>query len=251
MDKIKLPVILINLDRSQDRLEKVKEQFDKYQVKWERISAIDGRVIGIDDSFTMDPSVAENLGVKFKHITKPQQPGGVIACTLSHAKAIKRAYDLGYQAAVIMEDDTDMSLMSEWSDHNSYDQIITRAPSDWEIIQMYVSNEKVVPELYNKETADRFYHRNCSCWSTGTYIICRRGMEKFLSKQYLPKDDMFILYGDLAADTSIYHLMQVYIYSTPTVCTYDRFFNSVIWDRDENHGKMTSSYIYQYYHKVE
>jgi hypothetical protein len=71
-------VLLINLDRRNDRLKESQTELLKHGIKFERVSAIDGDALGIDSE---------------------------LACLMSHIKAIKLAKERKWNNVLILEDD--------------------------------------------------------------------------------------------------------------------------------------------------
>ncbi len=84
-----LPAFVINLDRSTDRWQLVRENLDRIGLKVTRIVAIDGL------SLPSDPST-RLLGA------------GTVACALSHYKAMAAFLKCAAPAALILEDDADV-----------------------------------------------------------------------------------------------------------------------------------------------
>ena len=84
-----LPVFVINLDRSADRWQLIRENLDRIGLNATRIVAIDGL------SLPGDPST-RLLGA------------GTVACALSHYKAMAAFLKCAAPAALILEDDADV-----------------------------------------------------------------------------------------------------------------------------------------------
>jgi len=105
-EKVDLPIYYINLERSIGRKELFISQLKKYNIPLDqvtRINAIDGTSLEISTlTYKIYP----------REITKKK----VIACALSHLKAIKTAHDDGCEYAIIMEDDCNF----EYTPHQKY-----------------------------------------------------------------------------------------------------------------------------------
>jgi glycosyl transferase family 25 len=95
----KLPVIVINLDRSPERLASMARQLGKQAVPWERFPAIDARNLGPELSAAGYSPV---LNRRQYHVSL--NPGEV-ACFASHRHAWQLILEQGWGAAVILEDD--------------------------------------------------------------------------------------------------------------------------------------------------
>jgi len=86
-------VYCINLDRRQDRWERVKKLFDDQGVTLTRFSAVDGECLHIP----------ENIPIGWrrdKHHNKFS-----IACTMSHLELLKQAVEKGEKEILVLEDD--------------------------------------------------------------------------------------------------------------------------------------------------
>jgi len=98
-----------------------------------------------------------------------------LACLHSHVTAIKTAYAEGVDYALIMEDDIrlhDMFLVN-------FEKYVGTAPVSWQILQLYMINIRALGVLL------RIRHSNFVTWfpghwSTGAYVINRRGMQRIL-----------------------------------------------------------------------
>jgi len=95
---------VINLDRSFERLELMSSQLSSQKIDLERISAIDGMNININDEAD-DAACRSEMG-------RSIQPGEV-GCFLSHIKALQTFISSNSDFAVILEDDAIIS--SEFS----------------------------------------------------------------------------------------------------------------------------------------
>jgi GR25 family glycosyltransferase involved in LPS biosynthesis len=87
-----IPIFWINLERADKRRNKMNEYFKKYNLEAERIEAIDGNNIDLEE-YKKNYNVNEKMS-KYE-----------VACALSHLKAIQTSYDKGLDYALILEDD--------------------------------------------------------------------------------------------------------------------------------------------------
>jgi hypothetical protein len=89
-------------------------------------------------------------------------------CLLSHIKAIHQAYLDGNEYALIMEDDMYFLRYPNWM------EIIKSSPEDAEMLQLYMSDGNFdIYGLKEKWVKDIVF-------STGSYIINKKGMERVL-----------------------------------------------------------------------
>jgi len=92
-----LPVLLINLDGSVERLQKAAEQLDAAGVRFERLPAVDGRLLPESERSRLAPWDQ-------KAFFKPLSPGE-IGCYLSHLAALERIVKERWPRALVLEDD--------------------------------------------------------------------------------------------------------------------------------------------------
>lgn len=200
-DRIKIPILYINLDDNSKRRNFIEEQFKKYRItNYQRISGILGKKYNITGDILQD-------GTRF--VNEYPISNSELGCTLSHLIAIRTAYTSGYQQSMIIEDDACFNLMPFWNDDLS--NLVEKIPDDWDIIQLYH------PNISNK------YTRN---FQNGTvaYLINRKGMEKILNLFY--NDNTFYLTADKSqspgvADDLIYRNVNTYCIGTPLIYTYN------------------------------
>jgi len=81
-------VFCINLDRRQDRMALAQKELEKFNIVFERFSAVDGNSLD-----------------KGNYTTNPDVSSGIIGCTLSHAKLLSICKERGYEKVLILEDD--------------------------------------------------------------------------------------------------------------------------------------------------
>ena len=92
-----LPVLLINLDGSAERLKKASSQLAAAGISFERLPAVDGRLLSESERSRLAPWDR-------KAFFKPLSPGE-IGCYLSHLAALERIVREGWPRALVLEDD--------------------------------------------------------------------------------------------------------------------------------------------------
>lgn len=92
-----LPVLLINLDASVERLKKASSQLEAAGISFERLPAVDGRLLPESERTRLAPWDR-------KAFFKPLSPGE-IGCYLSHLAALERIVTEGWPRALVLEDD--------------------------------------------------------------------------------------------------------------------------------------------------
>lgn len=93
--------LLINLDRSKDRLLKTGTKLTELGIQWERLPAVDGWAEQTETAtFIDEKSFHQRHG-------KPPLPGE-IGCYLSHINAMQRFINTSNEYALILEDDVEL-----------------------------------------------------------------------------------------------------------------------------------------------
>ncbi|MCO6497583.1 MAG: glycosyltransferase family 25 protein [Chitinophagaceae bacterium] len=177
MQKYSYKIYLINLDRSPDRLSRMRDEFGRNGITdFERIAAVDGKVL------TRDSYIAKD---KFKR----RLVAGEFACYLSHIKVLQQFLKEDQQFAVILEDD------------------ITIAPNFKEGVEKAINNNYQLPEkkrwdilkLWNRnrrhiriaDIDDKHFIGLCGTSIPGGTlgaVWTRKGAEKFLRKVFSGND---------------------------------------------------------------
>ena len=151
-----IPIYFVNLDSSKDRRKEFENEFSLLP-KESNLSLHRVAGVSIEDIKQMLNEKQLLLNDKIKLSTPENRKVpyvfkfGEAGCTLSHLKAIKQAYDDGQDMAIIIEDDA--LLTNEFA--QNWRQYAATAPSDWSILQLLTSSDKV-----NK----RDLHRHNDYW---------------------------------------------------------------------------------------
>lgn len=98
-------IYVINLERRKDRLEHIRNQFEKLNINFKRFNAVDGKHEGIT---------------------------GAVGCLRSHLGVIRHAISKGHQRIAIFEDD--VILCDDFSDRFEY--YSKNVPNDWEVMYL-------------------------------------------------------------------------------------------------------------------
>ena len=190
------PIYAINMEKSTDRRQNLKKQFDNYDIKnYKIIKAIDGLKITTLNGKQRKPSsyttfnksklTSYKAGDIYFKIREPDYASNSeVGCTLSHLKAIETAYNDNNDKVIIVEDDINLFPIKTWS--KTLDEFLKTAPNDWEAI-------------YDGFNKDKHYNKNlefikCSIsqpFGAWFYIINRKGMKAVLNK--FKKNNYFIL----------------------------------------------------------
>jgi GR25 family glycosyltransferase involved in LPS biosynthesis len=192
-------VYWINLDRSKDRKDWMEQLFQEpvfQNLPNKRINAVDGKKPGVIDSMLDIPGKQDG------------HTDVVYACLLSHLNAIKELALSKYDLALIVEDDVCLDFQKYWK--KSMREVITNAPPDWDIIQLYYwIDDKFLSDDYTLN-ADKKYN-----YTAVAYLINKSAAKKLINKIY--KNDKYTLNMDYphSADNYIYFELKSYVYKYP------------------------------------
>lgn len=157
-----LPVFLINLDRSPDRLAFMCQQTERAGFAFERVSAVVGA------------AVPDWLWTQF---TGPHElTDGEIGCYASHLVVAKHIVDRGLPCAIVLEDDAilDLDFMSAAT------AAVQAAPDGWDYIHLCSDFKRSVVSI--AEIANGRHVVQYTRWpvNTAAYIVSASGAKKWL-----------------------------------------------------------------------
>ena len=183
-NKLNIPVYYLNLSRSPERNKYMIEQFNKFNINnYHRVEAIDGKNIKRNmKDFNTNHIYEVDGTIIWNNYTHDNLKQSEIACTLSHLKAIRDAYNNDENIALIVEDDTSFELLPLWK-KNIY-EYMKEFPNDWQCVTLFNQAcyiEKKLPEYVNIK--DKI------CSGSVAYVINREGMKNILSGM----DEMLVL----------------------------------------------------------
>lgn len=124
MQKNNFLVLVINLDRAPQRLMKISNQLDRLGIKWERLSAADGKNLNMSDRSLLDE---QEFGRRHGKTPLP----GELGCYLSHVWAFERFLQTDFPFAVILEDDV---LLSD--ELPRVLEALVHAADDWDMVKL-------------------------------------------------------------------------------------------------------------------
>jgi GR25 family glycosyltransferase involved in LPS biosynthesis len=138
-------VIVINLDRRTDRMEKLAPQLEKLDIQYERFSAVDGKQLGIDP---------------------------IVAGLQSHLQIMKQ---IAGQRVLILEDDA--QFVEDFNE--KFEKVMQTLPEDWDIFYLgaLVPKEVGLVRMVNR-------HWGIQVLTTGSqaYCINPSRLEYFINK---------------------------------------------------------------------
>ena len=120
-------VLVINLDRSPDRLAGMKSQLDTLGIDFERIEAVDGK--NLDDG-EIERVAPESVVSKTYHRALSR---GEVACSMSHRKAWQKIVDDDLDFGIVLEDD--LELLDNFGDVIGL--VETLPDEGWDFIKLF------------------------------------------------------------------------------------------------------------------
>lgn len=165
----------INIDGDSARTEHMEKQLQ--------------RLRGVDEKIRLSAITPEKLkpdsAVRVRIEPSEHKASiGEVCCVTSHLEAIRQAHAAGVDYLVVCEDDITFTAI----DMDVWRLVVLMGEEDayWDVLQLHTSNAKVIAGKFTEALKEgkvfvewRVWH-----WSTGMYVMSRRGMEKML-KSYL------------------------------------------------------------------
>jgi GR25 family glycosyltransferase involved in LPS biosynthesis len=138
-------VVVINLDRRQDRMDKLDPQLKKLGIEYERHSAVDGKAIGVTP---------------------------LIAGTMSHVEVLKKYRD---QKILILEDDA--YFVEDFNEQ--FKTVMQTLPEDWDIFYLGA----LLPKNVGKVTpVNENWYRQVMTNGSHAYCVNPAKMDYFIEK---------------------------------------------------------------------
>jgi mannosyltransferase OCH1-like enzyme len=189
------PMYVINLDSSTSRMDHIIDEFKRYGVRPPtRIPAVDGR--GVKDTHR---GVVQGVryDIRYGFMMTPMT-GPELGCTLSHLKAISKAYEEGHEMALVLEDDVSLELIPHMD--ISIKELVEHAnkkDEDWEMLHLSAMSQEDLLErmtspltLWTGDSVDKH-----DLYYTTGYLVHNRGMKMLLNK-FMPRKDTVVIYRE-------------------------------------------------------
>ncbi len=178
-----IPVYVINLDSSKERLALIEKSAENSKLRLRRVAAIDGKELTASE-------IVEKVDVRFfeRNHGKRVLPTE-IGCYLSHLKALDAVINQAEDFAVIVEDDVVF-----YPEIQSFLTQVT-AISGWDAIKLV--NHRTRAYVLHRPINDHYSIGRCAhgpCGSAAAYIVTRIGAAKLsnaLLQMQLPYDVAF------------------------------------------------------------
>ncbi len=217
VDRIQCPCYYINLDRSQDRMLYMENEFKTYNIKTHlRISAVDGKKLTLSGGLMSGEIVSNQYQYNF--INKDQSlSASEVGCTFSHLISIITAYKNGLKRVFISEDDVCFALMPSWS--LTIPEICSGAPEDWELLHLF--------QFTNTDNVMEPYQPYNNTLGAVSYLVNEKGIKSVVDKCYnqvtntITIDPTQVGAPNGLADVFLFKLCKTYSYTVPLFFTYN------------------------------
>ena len=180
---------MINLERSKSRLESIKSELERFNLKFERVPAVDGNLL---DESNLSDFYNNSLN---KRVYRRPLSRGEIGCYMSHIKCWKKIATENVSSALILEDDASLSDFVV----DVLDQI-TNMEEKWDIIKLCVPPKKKA--FFPKRTLSNGFilcrYKKIPSRTTG-YLVTMQGAKKLLDARTFfgrPVDDDMQFYWE-------------------------------------------------------
>ena len=250
------PTYYVNLDKSPDRRARMEKLFNTFS-ELKRVPGVDGHSKkDVMQTLNMKHCPPDKLPHSFDDVNLGVKKGSAtylsrLGCTLSHLRAIMRAYEDKREYALILEDDATPDLVPTWP--GSLNQYIETLPKDWTIVQLSaLSYGEKLKDLYTQWQSQRkdvagegpttmAKNAGSLIWSAQAYLVSREGMKRIAAK-YRHKDGTLDICSVqcIELDDCILHEgvgMQGYRIATPPLFVPRQDMKSTIGQMDSETGK--------------
>lgn len=170
-----LPVFLINLDGSDDRLKEASAQLESAGVPFKRVPAFDGRALQPDEFPDYD-----RVGA-MRYMGQPLR-GGEIGCYLSHLDCARRFLETGSPACLVLEDD--MKLQPDFIEAvGAILDWFSRSGTEWDVVNIGSKRNKIYTPMFDFHSGAQerhLIHAHYFPMTTTGLIWSRAGASQFL-----------------------------------------------------------------------
>lgn len=169
-------IYIINMDRSPDRLDAMAKQLGTLELQYERIPAVDGTALKMDDCEVQSV-------IDFDHWSRFHHRDALpaeIGCYLSHLRALESFMNSGHKYGVILEDDADISpALADVLEG------LKNASDQWDLVKLHSSHPG-----YQRTCADLGEGNRLTSFITQTgratgYVISKKAVGR-LYQQLIP-----------------------------------------------------------------
>lgn len=160
---------LINLDKSEKRLENCKKQFNNFNILFERVSAVN-LSLDRDKGLRRFYNAKKNKYTYYKSLTD-----GEIGCYLSHRKVWQKIVQENIEYALVLEDDFLLHKGLE-----DIDQLLKMVVEPWDLIKLgEIPNKRIKQQILAIADLSLVKFRKIP-QGTYSYLITIKGAKKML-----------------------------------------------------------------------
>lgn len=176
---------VINLDRAPDRLARIGAQLQRLGLAWERLPAVDARVLTPEQCAQLDEAAYRR-----KHGMTPVP--GELGCYLSHVQAMRCFLASPAQAALLLEDDVQL--------HDSLPavlQALLQHPQRWDMVKLSAVHSGTPVGVLPLAGGHQLAVMLSRCTAASAYLVNRRAVQAYLQEpggllpMQLPFDHVF------------------------------------------------------------
>lgn len=204
-----IKALVLNLDRSPDRLEAIAAQFKAIGIPFERLQGVDGKQSSEED---FQKFIAARRG------ERNSWNRGKMGCFLSHYRAWEIAANSPDPYTAIFEDD--MHLSPQLKDFLNTDSWI---PPECEIVRLETSTNRVwlAPQTLVTREGRELKRVKSTTWCAGGYILSRDAARKLIALPASSHDsvDYFLFCFEDPGLAKSLHITQI----VPALCVQDKF----------------------------
>ncbi|HOQ38532.1 MAG TPA: glycosyltransferase family 25 protein [Acetivibrio sp.] len=163
-----LDCILINLDRSPERLTRMQERLNRINLPFRKVSAVDGKELVLTKEMI---NAAEYERCHGKYVVPTE-----VGCYLSHYRALQSFLESGKEFGLILEDD-----MEFCDDFMMVLEELIRNHQDWDVVKMDGYNDKFLSVTRKVLYKDyRMVLALAHQPKSGSYLINRYAARKYV-----------------------------------------------------------------------
>ncbi|MGB0415606.1 MAG: glycosyltransferase family 25 protein [Coraliomargarita sp.] len=184
-----IPIYVINLDRSKDRMRSMESQLNSQNLDFHRFPAFDGGTINIEKCSAFD--LGDSRQIAGRELSKNE-----IGCAMSHLSIYKEITAKQIEHTLILEDDIflppNMNLLIQ--------EVLT--DEKWDVLLIHHRNPRFKKFTSRRTKNFRILDFKGNAASTAAYFVRLRAAEKLLKKG----QPLRMVADRLTGDTSINRL---------------------------------------------
>lgn len=163
------PVLLVNMERSTERLARSSATLQRYGLDFVHIKAVDGKGMSIAD---LGANIAPDFSQYYKVLTTSE-----VGCYLSHRKCWQYLLNSNFEYVVVLEDDFELQ-----EDISTIHQYLADITLPWDCIKLmeYPLKRSAVQSFVCLNKTLVRYDKIPS--RTGAYVVSRSGAKKMLAQ---------------------------------------------------------------------